>query len=271
MRCGKYILYFDETGNRKPGAADTVDQMQRDRMNCFGLGGILVKEEELAELLREHTAFCARWNIDYPLHSTRIRGKRGKFGWLGEQRNAELFLPALESFLLSLPFVGIACIIDKPGYLARYQAIYPNRLWLLDKTAFPILIERAARFADEAGRNLEVYFEQTGKKEDARIVQYMRDLKRAGSPFREAGSGSYNPLAAEDYRRIILGEPHRQTKATPPVQIADLVLYPMAKGGYAADYYPYRRLKEAGKLLDCLVPEAEVAVRGIKYSCFDGG
>ena len=261
MRCGKYILYFDETGNRKPGATEPADGM-----NCFGLGGILVKEEDLAELIREHTAFCAHWSIDYPLHSTRIRGKRGKFGWLGEQRNAELFLPALEAFLLSLPFVGIACIIDRTGYLARYQAIYPNRLWPLDKTAFPILMERAARFADEAGRNLEVYFEQASKKEDARIVQYMRDLKREGSPFREAG---YNPLAAEDYRRIILGEPRRRTKSTPPVQIADLVLYPMAKGGYAADYHPYRRLKEAGKLIDCLVPEAEAAVKGIKYSCFD--
>ena len=269
MGPSKYILYLDDTGNRKPGVSASPDLPRQDRMDCFGLGGILVAAENLPALLLAHTNFCAHWNIDYPLHSSRIRGRRGKFSWLRQPRNAALFLPALENFLLSLPVVGAACIVDRPGYLYRYQSIYHNRLWPLDKTAFSILIERTARFADDAGRNLEVYFEESGKKEDKRIVQYMRDLKRDGSPFHSDNSASYNPLVAEDYRRIILGEPHRRTKATPPVQIADLMLYPMAKGGYDSDYRPYRKLKAGGKLLDCLVPEAEVAVRGIKYSCFD--
>ena len=37
------------------------------------------------------------------------------------------------------------------------------------------------------------------------------------------------------------------------IQIADLVLYPMAKGGYDSDYRPYKKLKESGKLIDCLL------------------
>ena len=90
------------------------------------------------------------------------------------------------------------------------------------------------------------------------------------NPFDEGTSGYYTPLVAEDYRRIVLGKPQRRTKKTPLVQIADLILYPMAKGGHDPDFYPYQKLKEAGKLIDCLVPEDEIPLRGIKYSCFDG-
>jgi len=53
------------------------------------------------------------------------------------------------------------------------------------------------------------------------------------------------------------------------IQIADLVLYPMAKGGYDSSYNPYRKLKESGKLIDCLLTEDKILVGGIKYSCFD--
>src|SRR3546814_8714594 len=34
------------------------------------------------------------------------------------------------------------------------------------------------------------------------------------------------------------------------LQIADLVLFPMAKAGYAPEYRPYAKLAEAGKLID---------------------
>ena len=268
MNLYKYFLYFDDTGNRKLGTSDLVSDVRQDGMNCFALGGILVKEEDIEELLGKHKNFCSEWKIDYPLHSSRIRGGRGNFGWLRRHGTEKLFLPALQEFLLSLPFVGIACVVNRPGYEARYGARHHNQRWPMSKTTFSILIERVAKFADGKGKNLEVYFEQSGKTEDKRIIQYMRDLKRDGNPFDEGNSKGYQPLTAEDYRRIVLGEPHRLTKAAPPAQIADLVLYPMAKGGYSSDYYPYRKLKEAGKLLDCLVAEDEVSVRGIKYSCF---
>jgi hypothetical protein len=67
-----------------------------------------------------------------------------------------LFFPALEEFLLSLPFVGIACVIDRPGYVARYKESYDESLWYMCKTAFCVLAERAAKFADDHGRQLEI-------------------------------------------------------------------------------------------------------------------
>ena len=42
------------------------------------------------------------------------------------------------------------------------------------KTAFSILIERAAKFADEQDRFLEVVFEGAGKKEDHDLKRYLR-------------------------------------------------------------------------------------------------
>jgi hypothetical protein len=153
--------------------------------------------------------------------------------------------------------------------VARYKEEYKERLWFMCKTAFSILTERAAKFADEDGCKLAIYFEAAGRKEDRDIVYYMRALKTEGAPFSDSRSGGYAPLAPEDYRRIILGEPRQRTKKTPMVQVADLVLYPMAKGGYDPTYRPYQKLREAGKLIDCRFGQEDIPLRGIKYSCFD--
>jgi hypothetical protein len=73
----------------------------------------------------------------------------------------------------------------------------------------------------------------------------------------------------EDYQRIVLGEPRRKTKKVPMIQLADLVLYPMAKGGYDPAYPPYQMLMQHDKLIDCFFAEDAAPHRGIKYSCFD--
>ncbi len=265
----KYLLYFDDTGSRDPDKSPYDPATRQDSMDCFGLGGVLIREEDIDAIFQGHKAFCAEWKIDYPLHSSRIRGGQGKFGWLKKPENAGLFFPAIEEFLLALPIVSIACVIHRPGYVARYKDRYQEQLWYMCKTAFSIMTERAAKFADDQGRKLEIFYEPSGKKEDKDIVRYLRDLKKAGSPFSESTSGGYTPLSSEDYRRIILGEPRQKTKKTPMIQIADLVLYPMAKGGYDPSYRPYKKLMEAGKLIDGHVPEDEIPFRGIKYSCFD--
>jgi hypothetical protein len=148
----KYLLYFDDTGSRDPDRNACIPR--HDKMDCFGLGGILVKEEDIEAMLQKHKAFCAEWNIDYPLHSSKIRGGQGKFGWLKKPENAGLFFPALEEFLLSLPFVGIACVIDRPGYVARYKESYDESLWYMCKTAFCVLAERAAKLACANAQNM---------------------------------------------------------------------------------------------------------------------
>jgi hypothetical protein len=265
----KYILYIDDTGSRDPDRSALSSRM--DLMDCFALGGFLLKDEDIPEFRAKHTVFCAQWHIDYPLHSSSIRGGHRKFGWLRRNRETEeVFLSSLEELLLSLPIVCIAAIIHRPGYLIRYRQTYRERLWFMCRTAFSILVERSAKYARDNGRKLEIVFEGTGKREDRDIKAYLKALKNQGSPFAQQNSEGYRPLTPEDYRKIILGEPHEQSKLSPMLQIADLVLYPIAKAGYEKSYRPYQRLREAGKLIDSYFEGEHVLRRGIKYSCFDG-
>ncbi|UVT20105.1 MAG: hypothetical protein H8K03_20390 [Nitrospira sp.] len=101
------------------------------------------------------------------------------------------------------------------------------------------------------------------------MILYLKELKRTGNPFSQSASEGYAPLTGPDFQRVILGEPHRKTKLVPMLQIADLILYPIAKGGYETTYQSYFRLMEGGKLIDCALSNDQKALRGIKYSCFD--
>lgn len=264
----KYILFFDDTGNRKAKSVALSQSQTVKEMDWFALGGILAKGEDTATIADEYQRFCSSWRIDYPLQSSRIRGSRGKFGWLGHPQVRMQFLSELQEFLLSLPVIAIASVVDRTGYSLRYGHVYHNNLWPMSKTVFSILVERAAKFADSSNRKLEICFEASGKTEDGRIVRYLRDLKQNGNPFDESISGKYAPFSAEEYERIVLGEPHRLTKQSPHLQLADLLLYPLAIGGYNSEYYPYKALKAAGKIIDCYLPEAKLEERGTKYSCF---
>lgn len=238
-------------------------------MDCFALGGILIRAEDIDTIFEAHKRFCAKWRIDYPLHSSPIRGGRGKFGWLKQPEAAFDFLSDLERYLLSLPVIGIAAVVHRPGYVARYKEKYHGRPWLMCKTACAILVERAAKHAESQGRGLRLFFEGSGPSEDRDIKNYVRSMKKDGMPFDGDNSKPYEGLSASDLKRIVRGEPRERTKKTPMIQIADLYLYPMAKGGYDPDYRPYRVLLESGKLIDSLLAPEDRARLGIKYSCFD--
>lgn len=131
-------------------------------------------------------------------------------------------------------------------------------------------LERAAKFARQHDRVVEVYFEQSGKNEDRAIVNYATELKATGSPFAATASSAYEPFTPDDFSRFVLGEPSKLLKENPMIQIADLVLYPIAKGGYDPKYPPYVKLMEGSKLIDSCLNEEERSRIGIKYSCFDG-
>jgi len=263
----RFHLYFDDSGTRQSDKAP--DMPRRDGMDHFALGGILISETEIGTLLAAHRAFTDRWKINTPLHSTRIRGRRGGFSWLATDSAKEAdFLADLEAMLLGLPVLGIACVIDRPGYVARYADRYQTP-WLLCKTAFAILIERAAKYAARSGGWLEIYFEQAGQKEDRDILSYARALETEGMPFDSGTSGAYQGLQPDDFKALIVGQPNRITKATPMAQVADLLLYPLAKGGYEPTYRPYAKLMEAGRVIDAALKPEERPSLGVKYSCFD--
>lgn len=260
-------LYLDDSGSRYSDRAPA--QPRADGMDYFALGGVLVEEGAIGDVLAAHAAFAARWDLTSPLHSTKIRGARAAFSWLSaDQERADRFFAELNDLVLSSPTVALACVIDRPGYVARYSTRY-QQPWLLCQTAFAILIERAAKHAQRRDKRLVVYFEESGKKEDRALMAYMKALKATGMPFEGSAAAGYESLPAEGFRTIVRGEPNRVTKRVPMIQLADLVLYAVARGGYSPDYPPYRDLHERRKILDALLDPSDVPSLGVKYSCFD--
>ena len=264
----KYYLYIDDSGSRFPDHHNT--ECRLDGMDHFALGGVLIKDEDRENVASLYTEFCRNWSINYPLHSTKIRGMRSDFAWLEEStKQRDVFLSELEEFLVSLPVLGFAVVIHRPGYNLRYRERYHGKPWWMCKTAYSILIERVVKYVADQEGVLIVRFEEAGKKEDRSIIQYARDLKSAGMPFATESSKAYGGLQTEDFTNHVLGEPRRKKKRNLYVQLADLYLYPMAKSKYESTYSPWVELCRNQKVIDALLGADKLPTRGIKYSCFD--
>jgi hypothetical protein len=261
-------LYLDDSGTRYPD--HKPGRLPSHGRDYFALGGVLIKEsdEEVArQLYRE---FCEKWSINYPLHSVEIRGRTENFSWVGRlsDEQQKQFYEELYLLMSESPLLGIACVIDRPGYNQRYRERYGSNRWLLCKTAFNVLVERAAKYVDSQGYKLRILPEKCNKREDKALKEYYEHLKKEGMPFNPSNSNKYQPLVGADFSRVLY-EFKLKEKTSPLVQIADLFLWPMAMGGYDKNNRPYKRLLEDRKLVDCLYDEGEVPHLGIKYSCFD--
>lgn len=259
-------LYLDDSGSRLP---DVGPPARKDGMDCFALGGVLVDDKDVSAVYEAHAAFVSRWGLSDPLHSTKIRGYRDQFRWLRGSPDRDRFFADLEALLLSIPVVGIACAIDRPCYNERYKSIHGPERWLMCKTAFSILVERSAKYAIRKGAKLQIFHEEWGKAEDRDLIQYLKDLKSKGMPFDKGTSAPYESLGPQRFREVVLGGPRRLTKKSGIMQIADLYLYPIIKGGYEPSYEPYGKLVKAGKLIDCTLSSEQMPALGIKYFCFD--
>ena len=262
-----YYLYIDDSGSRYPDKQDTVNR--DDGMDNFALGGVLVKEEDRKIIKEKYIDFCENWKIDYPLRSSDVR-MRNNFAWLeGSTKRRERFLKELEEFLTSLPVIGFASVIYRPGYNKRYKGKYGDKRWLLCKTAYIILLERVVKHIKVTNSTVFVRFEGAGKREDRAILQYTKDVKNIGHPFDPKNATKYNAITKNEYKKVVLGEPKRKKKRNLFVQIADLYLYPMIKRRYDSEYGPWQVLYNNKKVIDAYINEEDLEIKGIKYSCFE--
>lgn len=260
-------LYIDETGSRRP---DRKPNEHPPKHDFFAMGGLLINEEDEERALEAHAAFCARWNIDYPLHSVEIRHASGNFRWLYDlaREEKEKFYGDLHSTIASLPILGLACVIHRPGYNKRYAALHEGNRWKLCKTTFAICLERGARMSVERQRKLKVFPEKCGPKEDRALEAYFAGLRNEGMPFNASTSAKYAPMTA-GVLKSTLYDIKFKTKKWPLTQLADLLLFPMAVGGYEQNYIAYQLLVRDKMLVDCHLKPEDLPTRGIKYSCFD--
>lgn len=266
MAKDKYYLYIDDSGWRYP---DQEQAIREDGMDYFALGGILVKGSDRSAIIDRHEKFCRSWDISYPLHSSDIRGRRMKFSWLKDDVVNRKFNTELSELMRSIPAIGFAAVIDRHGYNSRYNEIYAGKPWWMCKTAFSILIDRTSKYIQYKGLRFKIIVEKSGPREDKAIVEYFRSLRREGLPFNPETSARYGISGPELFQQIPYGDPEFQTKKNPLLQLADLYLYPMVKGGYDRAYYPYVFLMEHKKLIDAVLSPDKIDLEGIKYSCFD--
>lgn len=230
---------------------------------------MLICEEAESAARKWYGEFCRRWSITYPLHSVEIRYRRERSSWLARDRfERDKFMCDLSRTLLSLDILGLACVIDRPGYAARHREQYGHRQWHLCQTAFAIAVERAAKFARNMNRKLRVLPERTSKVDDDRLVKYYEDLRTSGPPFAKASSAQYSPLTATEFSET-LHEIRFKTKSSPMAQVADLYLWPIALAGYEPRNRPYVALQTAGRLIESRLSPSQVDVSGSKYSCFE--
>jgi hypothetical protein len=204
------------------------------------------------------------------LHSSEIRSQREQFRWLRSLSEPDRcdFYESLYVLMRDAPLTGLACVVDRPGYNSRYLALYQQQPWLLCKTAFSIVVERAAKYARNLGRRLRVAPERCNSAEDDLLKSYYNSLKINGLPFAVESSEKYSPFTAEQFRETLY-EFRLKGKSSPMAQLADLYLWPMCMGGYHESNQPYARLIRDGKLIECLLSSDAWPTLGTKYSCFD--
>jgi hypothetical protein len=263
-------FYLDDSGTRHPD--HKPGKRAAHGYDWFALGGVMVKDSDEPGAKELHSTFCRKWGITSPIHSVEVRSRTKEFLWLERrpQRDKDIFYEDLYQLLRAVPVTGLACVIDRPGYNARYRELYGRQRWSLCKSAFTISVERAAKYARSLNCRLRVLPERCNKKEDGVLKGYYNELKTAGPPFDASTSEKYRPLSADEFKQTLL-EFLPKAKSSPVTQLADLYLWPMCMGGYAPDNRPYARLKEDGKLIECVLHEPDWPMLGTKYYCFDEG
>lgn len=261
-------FYVDDSGSRNP---DRSSKAQKHEPNWYALGGVLVSAADAKVAKGVIQEFRNEWPQlkHHPFRSYDIRNKTANFRWLADlsASRLEAFYSGLNRMLISLPVSVMACVVDRPGYNRRYQNTYGQNRWKLCKTAFNIAVERAAKYASFQDSKLRVFVERSDRKTEQQLNDYYNELRSSGLPFDPGRSAKYMPFTGEQLRHTLY-EFKVKTKESDLMQIADLVLWPVCKGGYEATYRSFVVLKENGKLLDSYC-QPERGIFGIKYSCFD--
>lgn len=260
----EFALYLDDSGSQKPSRTDQAP--------FFAMGGVLIhrnNQQIIENLLKD---FKKRWDIpeDTPLHGNEIRSKKDNFAWLVKLPQQELnrFHEDLTSTIIQCPILVHACVVSCDDYLNRYSEMYGENTWEMRKSAFSIVVERAAKYAEIHNGTVMVYFEPSGKTEDRLLKQYFKELRSQGNPFDSSRSEKYSPLSEDHFSRLLRGIDSK-TKQSLVMQLADLCLYPVVYIKKSPNNRAFSALQEANLLIDCCLEPSQIPTIGIKYYCFD--
>lgn len=259
-------FYMDETGSRHP---DKKSDKSRKGRDWFGLGGYLIRGEDIDAARKMVEAFSDKWNLRSPIHFTDMQSQNKGFSWLrwSKQEIVDEFWSDWRDVLIKSEVIGLGCIVDRPGYKARGYLDKYDDSWLLCRSAFDISVERAVKIARRENRKLHVVFEQDAGI-NAIVTGYFRNLKENGLAFAKDASGKYSPTTKEEFSET-LGRVQHKPKSHPMLQIADTYIYCMARHPYDKKFPLYRSLRDHGKIADFALPNDCLPHMGVKYYCFD--
>lgn len=267
LRNSEFLLYMDESGSRDP---DKHPRQTTAEPNWFGIGGILVRAADKPRIEVAMAALRGRWPQigDQPFRSYDIRNRSGRFRWLADLEEGELqaFYDDLSNMIASQPIVVLGCVVHRPGYNERYLKKYGSRRWKLCKTAFHIAVERAAKYVCHHEGRMRVYVERSDKATEQQLKSYYEAMREVGAPFSQQTSEKYHPMPVDALRPTLL-EFGVKTKESNLMQLADLVLWPICRGGYVPEDRAYQLLQSKQLLLDSHCTQ-ENGLLGIKYFCF---
>ena len=260
---------MDETGSRQP---DKQPDKSREGRDWFAFGGFIIKreDEDAAKWARDEVAQAL--GVRHPFHITDMLAETKSFSFLGRktERERQQFWIEYQQFLADQPVLGLACVIDRPGYVARgYVQNHPDSKWLLCRSAFDIAVERAAKYAIREGRRLRIIFESDAPF-DPVVKGYFANLKENGLAFDSVNSDKYTPLTQEQFAATLTTIEARP-KSNRLLQIADSYIYAMARGKYQKQFSLWRQLCDHQRISNFALGGDADAIRamGIKYYCFD--
>lgn len=260
----EFALFLDESGSAKPNP--------KDQAPFFAMGGVLVRRADETTIESLIASFKERWNISQkvPLHGNEIRSKKKRFAWFGNlsQQEHQQFLEDLTLTIVSCPVVVHACVISRSGYFKRYFEEHGINTWEMMKSAFSILVERAAKYAASNNGTVMVYYEKIGRTEDKLIERYFYELRSSGHPFNPTTANRYSPMPATQMSGLLRGI-EGNTKSRSELQLADLCLYPVVRSKDQPDNQAFVTMKQQKLIVDCHLQSDHVESQGIKYFCFD--
>lgn len=270
-RPAQYILYLDDTGTRH---LDKLAATANQHPQWFSLGGLLIAQQDEEAVKAEYDALFQAWPaMTPPLHITDMQARRKGFTWLEKlppQEQAR-FWTSYCDFLGRLPVAATACVIHRPGYLARgYGSRSGDAKWNLCRTAFNIVVERAAKVVAQRGGRLRVKYEGSDPKADQFIKGYWALLKNGnGLQFDQQNSAKYQPIDPQALAAVLI-DLERKDKRSKLMQIADTYVYALARGRYEPNFHLHEALRRHGRVIDDQVDPSDAMILGVKYSCFDG-
>ncbi len=267
----EYHLYLDDSGSRH---LDKLAATANVHPRWFALGGVLLAAADEDACKRAHAGLLAAWpSMTEPLHISDMLARRDNFSWLEELSGTDQtrFSTEYHAFLSGLPVFGTACIIHRPGYLARgYGSRQGDAKWDLCRSAFNIVVERAAKFVHQRGGRLRVKYERSDRQSDQRLRGYWALLKaNRGLGFDPKNASKYGPMDPAELAATLI-DLEAKDKRSKLMQIADSFVYALAKGRYEPSLPIYAALVAGGRIVDQHMDPAYTASMGVKHYCFDG-